>query len=203
MVQIPKAELTKVLESIAASEKKEADWEAKFAGLEAMVADSKSADAVGTLRERKSFEPKFRTVRLRKYPIAGDIENLGVVVGWTDRGAYQMVDRSGISPQTVDMIDIFFLGAERNAAGKLQAQQVKLLDLLNASTVVCKIVDTKKESRVEPTGEEIDITTWDPQHGLIATGDKIDGYVAFSDITYKLQIPGVADPVEIDATFVN
>lgn len=203
VVQISRADLAKILEGQAQSEKDKADMEARMAGLEAMVEASKSPDALGMVREKKSFEPKFRTVRLRKFPIAGDVNNLGIVVGWTDRGAYQEVDRSGVSPQTVDMLDVVFLGHERNEAGQLQAEQIRLLDFLNAPTIVCKVLDMHKEARVEPTGEEIHVTTWDPQHGLVDTGETIDGYVAYSDITYKLAVPGFPDAVEIDGTFVN
>jgi hypothetical protein len=201
------------LKTLEAMQKQMADMEIKLEnealarqGVEAILEEMKGADTTGEkkLREKKSFEPKFRTVRLRQYPIGGDETKLGYVVGWTNKGAYQEVDRSGVSPVIVDMIDIIFLGHERNKDGKLQAEKVKLLDLMNKGVQVhCKIIEKKVAPRQEPTGEEIDVTVFDPQHGLIATGDKVDGYTMFSDISYLVQIPGVAEPVWVDGEFVN
>lgn len=200
--------LQSILEKQADLERQVAESDAKSAGLQEMFEKSQDAETTGDekkkLRTRKSFEPAFRTVRLRKYPMAGDVEKLGWVVGWTNRGAYQKVDRSGVAPVLVDYIDILFLGHERNAEGKLQAESVPLLDLLNkGEQIYCKIIDTKREPRIEPTGEEINVTVWDPQHGLVSTGDIIDGYVAFTDLTYTVAVPGIKDPVVIDGQFVN
>lgn len=170
------------------------------------MADAKDGVTPGKekLREKKNHEPKFHTVRLRKYPIAGDHENLGYVVGWTNRGAYQQVDRSGVTPQNVDYIDIIFLGQERNAEGKLQAEKVKLLDFLNGGIQVhCKILDTKINPEKVETGEEIDVTTFDPSHGLMTTGDMIDGFTAFTHRTYTLAVPGIVEPVVVDELYVN
>lgn len=212
--------LTSILEQQAKVEKEMEDLKAKNAGLEEMFSKTQEAGQQGgeKLRERKNFEPSFRTVRIRKYPIAGDIENLGYVIGWTNRGAYQKVDRDGIAPTVVDYIDIIYLGREKSKDGKIQAESVKLLSLLNAEQVHCKVLDVKDykgrsftatypktglaEEKV-PTGEEISVTTWDPKHGLVESGEKIDGYVAFTNLSYVIQIPGVAEPVEIDAKFAN
>lgn len=203
-VEVPMSLLTKMQEDMALMERKQADLEAKNAGLEELFAKDASTEGGEKLREKKSFEPKFRTVRIRKYPIAGDVNNLGYVIGWTNRGAYQEVDRSGVSPQLVDYIDIMFYGQDKTKEGKLKAEKVRLLDLLNNGVQIhCKITDVKKVPRKEPTGEEIDVTVFDPTHGLVGTGDKIDGYTAYSDITYTIAIPGVPEPVEVDGTFVN
>lgn len=203
VVQVPQSVLTKLQEDMAAQEKKMADLEAKNAGLEQLFADSARAEGEPKLREKKNFEPKFRTVRLRKFPVAGGPE-LDYVVGWTNKGAYQEVDRSGISPQIVDYIDIIFLGQQKPKDGKIKAEKVRLLDLMNRGVQVhCKILNTKKESKMVPTGEEINVTVFDPQHGLTQTGDTIDGFVTYSDIEYTVQIPGVAEPVVIDGLFVN
>lgn len=203
MVQVPQEDLTKVFEKLAEFERNAENDRAKIAGLEILAEKGSDASPEDTIKKRKNYEPAFRTVRIRKYPIAGDFNNLGYVVGWTDRGAYQKVDTSGVSKVLVDYIDIVFLGKERNAEGKLQAESVPLLDLLNKGVQVhCKIVSKKVEYVEVPTGEEIDITTWDPQHGLVATGDKVDGYYAYSDIKYTIDIPGVG-PYEIDGEFVN
>lgn len=206
IVQVPQSVLTQMQEQMALLEKKDADREAQMAGFEAMIEAGKAAEGSDEpkLRKGKSFEPKFRTVRIRKFPIAGEYENQGYVVGWTSRGAYQEVDRSGVTPQVVDFIDVIFLGQEKTADGKIKAEKVRLLDLMNkGSQIHCKILDTRKEVREVPTGEEIDVSTFDPQHGLIATGEKVDGYTAFTDIVHTIQIPGVEKPVEIDAMFCN
>lgn len=202
--QVPTADLAKIHEQLAAAEIRDAEREAQFAGLQAMVEAGKGGSADGeVLRKRKTYEPKFRTVRIRKYPMAGDTNNLGFVVGWTDRGAYQKIDTSGISKQIVDYIDIIYLGHERSAEGKLQAESVPLLDLLNRGVQVhCKILDVKKQTIEVPTGEEIDVTTWDPAHGLVATGDKVDGFVAHSEIEYTIDVPGFG-ATKIDGEFVN
>ncbi len=82
--------------------------------------------------------------------------------------------------------------------------KVKLLDLFNKGIQVhCKIVDVKKEDKIIPTNEEIDVTIFDPAHGLISTGEKIDGFVTHTDLQYKIHIPGVQDEVWVDAEFLN
>lgn len=204
-VKIPLADLAQMQKQMAELERKDEERVAQMAGLESMIADGKSAEVSGDgkLREKKSYEPKFRTVRIRKFPIKGDVTNMGYVVGWTSRGAYQEVDRSGISPQVIDMIDVIFLGHERNEKGTLQAEKIKLLDLLNkGEQVYCKIVSVKRDDKKVPTGEEIDVTMWDPQHGLVATGDKIDGFVGVSDFKYTIEVPGVGQ-AEVDGLYVN
>lgn len=205
VVSVPLKLLTELQEGLARAEQNAEEANARVAGVEELMAQTTGADTIGEpkLRERKNFEPKFRTVKLRKYPIAGDVENMGFVTGWTNRGAYQEVDKSGVSPQIVDFIDIIFLGHERTEEGKLKAEKVRLLDLLNKGVPVnCKVLSVDREDKKVPTGEEIDVTLWDPQHGLVATGDKIDGYSAFSDISYMLEVPGHGS-VKIDATYVN
>lgn len=202
-IEVPVAVLTKIQEQLADQELKMAELENKNAGLEELLSKA-STTGETKIREKKTFEPKFRTVRVRKYPIAGDVDKLGYVVGWTSRGAYQVVDKSGISPAVVDMIDLIFLGKEKNTNGKLQAEQVKLLDFMNRGIQVhCKIIDTDRKEVPVPTGEEIDVTVFDPQHGLISTGEKVDGYVSYSQIKYQVQIPGVAEPVWIDSLYAN
>ena len=68
----------------------------------------------------------------------------------------------------------------------------------------CKIIEEKVEKDIRvPTGEEIATTSFDPKHGTVETGETVDGYVAYSDIQYKIQIPGVDDPIWIDSKFCN
>lgn len=206
-VVVDQTTLQKIQDQMTKLEQEVADAQAKAVGIEDILAQQGAVDAPDgekKLRERKNFEPAFRTVRLRKYPMAGDIENPGWVVGWTNRGAYQKVDKTGVAPVLVDYIDIIFLGHEKNAEGKLQAESVPLLDLLNkGDQVYCKIVEVKKTPHKDPTNEEINVTIWDPAHGLVATGDIIDGYVAYTDIEYTVVVPGVKDPVKVDGKYVN
>lgn len=201
--------LTSILEKQALLEKELEDTKAKAAGVEELFA-AQASNTEPTVRKKKDYEPKFRTVRIRKYPILGDIENMGYVVGWTDRGAYQKVDRSGVSPQIVDYLDIVFLdletGEPKRVNGKLQAESVPLLDLMNKSElVVCKVLEMRKNVREIPTGEEIAVLTWDPRHGgtPVDTGERIDSYVQYTDIECVIQIPGVDKPVRIDAKYCN
>ena len=203
-VEVPLSVLTKLQEQMAEQEKKMVDLEAKNAGLEELMATQVSTEGEKVLKKRPNFEPKFRTARIRKYPIAGNHENLGYVVGWTNRGAYEEVDRSGVSPQIVNYMDVIFLGQEKTPEGKIKAEKIKALDLMNLGVqVYCKIIDVKKQNREEPTGEKINVNVWDPQHGLVSTGEEIDGYVIFSDTTYTIEIPGVKEPVVIDEKFCN
>lgn len=202
-VEVPLALLEEMQKQIADMERKVADGEAKNAGLEDLFnsnmqnSDKPDANSKG-LRVKKNFEPKFRTVRLRKYPVAGDPENKQYVVGFTKRGAYQTVDKSGVRPEIVDCIDIIFLGQPK------KAETVKLLDFMNGGEQVhCKILETQRKPRLEPSGEEIEVSVYDPQHGLIGTGEVVDGYTGYSDITYTLQVPGVAEPLTISQTYVN
>ena len=220
--------LATVLEKQAVMEKEIEDQKAKNAGLEALMLENKDADTVGEkkLRERKKFEPAFRTVTMKKFPVAGDPENQGIVIGWTNRGAYQKVDKSGVAAQRVDYIDTLVLGKERGEDGTLQAESVPLLSLLGAPEIVCKIIETKDyegkpfklrySPLVDPdlssdrqgedkvaTGEEIRIKEYDIKHGLMETGDIIDGWVGYTNLTFVLQIPGWAEPVEVDSKYVN
>lgn len=197
-IEVPESMLTKIQEQMAENDKRMADLEAKNAGLEEMVAKNAGTEGSTKLREKKSFEPKFRTVKIRKYPIGGDDTNLGYVIGWTKKGAYEEVDRTGVSPQIVNYIDVIFYGQPK------KAEKIRLLDLLNKGQQVhCKVIDVKRTPRVEATGEEIDVTVFDPTHGLISTGDKIDGVIGYSDYVYTIQIPGIADPVAVNDDFVN
>jgi hypothetical protein len=203
-IQVSEKSLLAMQEKMAELERQREEDRSKMAGLEELFSKSASAQGENKLREKKNFEPAFRTVRIRKYPIAGDFDNLGYVIGWDKRGAYQEVDRTGVTPQVIDFINIFFLGKERNAQGKLSAEKVRLLDLMNNGIQVhCKVIDTKRVENKVPTGEEIDVSVFDPQHGLVATGDKIDGYFTQSDIDYTISIPGIEKPVEIGSEFVN
>lgn len=205
-VVVSQETLTKVLGSLGDIELQLEEERAKRAGLEEIMSQSMqtSSDGQQKLREKKNYEPAFRTVRLRKYPIAGNPEDLGIIIGWTSRGAYHKVVQTGMGPREVDFIDVIFLGHEKTPDGKIKAESIALLDLINKSEMVtCKITHTVREEKKDPTGEEIDITTYDPQHGLMATGEKIDGYVGYSDIQYTVQIPNFAEPVVIDAKFCN
>lgn len=203
-VEVPLADLTKMSEQLAELERKDAERDAEMEGLRQMAEEKAGTVGEKVLREKKDFEPKFRTVRLRKFPVAGDVNDMGYIVGWDNRGAYEEVDRSGIAPQIVNYINVIFLGRERNSDGVLQAEKVKLLDIFNKGIQThCKILEMQITPRKEPTGEEIDVTVFDPQHGLVSTGEKVDGYVTFSDRKYKLQVPGVAEAVWIDATYCN
>lgn len=203
MVQVPSKLLTEIQESLAKQELEMEEMRNKNAGLEELLSKA-GTDGEVKLREKKNFEPKFRTVRVRKYPIAGDYEKMGYVIGFTNRGAYEEVDRTGISPQIVNYIDVIFLGHEKNDKGVLQAEKIKLLDFLNKGIQVhCKIVDEKKEKHDVPTGEEINVHVFDPQHGLVSNGEIIDGYTSYTEISYKIQIPSIAEPIWIDAMYCN
>lgn len=203
-VAVPQKLLETMQTQMAEMERKLEEESGKRAGLEAMVEAGAGANALGEpkLREKKTYEPKFRTARLRKYPRAGAEPEF--IVGWTSKGAYQEVDRSGVAPVIVDYLDVIFLGHERNKEGKLSAEKVKLLDILNKGEQVhCRIVSMQREDKMVPTGEEIDITMFDPQHGLMSTGDKIDGYITNSEIKYTLQVPGHEGTVVVDGEFCN
>lgn len=204
-VNVPISVLTKIQDQIAGLEKSVEETNAKNAGLEEALGAMTGASTEGEqkLRSKKTYEPKFRLVRVRKFPIAGGDE-MGFVVGWTNKGAYQEVDRTGISPVAVDMIDIIFLGHEKTEAGKIKAEKVRLLDLMNkGEQVYCKILEMKKEPRDVPTGEEIMVNTYDPKHGLVPTGETMDGYVTYSDIQCKVQLPDGKGDVWIDAKYLN
>lgn len=227
-VVIDQKTLAAVLEGQAKIEKELEDQKAKNAGLEAMMLEGKDSDTTGDKkpRTRKDFTPAFRTVTIKKFPINGDPEKEGYVIGWTNRGAYQKVDKSGISAQTVDYIDIIFLDHERNEEKKLQAESVPLLVLMGAPEVTCKVLEVKDyegkpmnlrySPLIDPdlsldrpgeqkqyTGEMIRVTTFDPKHGLVETGEEIEGWVGRTDMTFVIQIPGRAEPIEIDSKFVN
>ncbi len=206
--------LTNILKKQAEQDIELENMKAKNAGMEELWEAEKGVSPTGEkkLRERKSYEPAFRTVKLRKYPIGGDVEKLGYVIGWTNRGAYEKVDRSGISPVVINYLDIVFLDeltmeAKRTLVdGKdvVLAEAVPIKDLLNQGIPVnCKIIERRMNTRKVPTGEEINVTMWDPAHGLMQTGEVIDGYVAVTDLEYVIQIPGLIKQLTIDGKYVN
>lgn len=204
-VEVPLKVLTDMQEQLSRLEANETEREAQMAGLKEALETSQGAATIGEpkLREKKNFEPKFRQLRLRKYPIAGDRDNMGIVSGWTSRGAYQEVDTTGVARTIVDYIDIIFLGHEKTKEGKIKAEKVRLLDFLNNGVQEWfKILEVKVEQRPEPTNEEIDVSVWDPQHGLVSTGEKVDGYTMYTDRTYKIAVPGHGE-VWVDAEFAN
>lgn len=206
MIPVPSKMLADMQAKMLELETKDANRDAEMEGLRAIAERAANGGEEGTtkLRERKNFEPKFRTVRLRKMPIAGDFDNMGIVSGWTKRGAYQQVDRTGIAPTIVDFIDVIFAGHEKNPeTGNLQAEKIRLLDLMNSEQVVCKVIGQENDPHKVPTGEEISVMEFDPKHGLTPTGDMVDGYTAYDDITYTLQIPGVSDALKVNGAFVN
>jgi len=202
-IEVPESLLVKMQEDMAKMEQKIADQEAKSAGLEEIVAKSAETNGDLKLKEKKDFEPKFRSIRIRKYPMFGDELNLGYVIAWTNKGAYQDAEMTPMGKVLSDYIDVIYLGNEKKD-GKIQAEKIKLLDFLNKGQQVhCKILETTRNEKKVATGEEIDVSIFDPAHGLISTGDKIDGYYAYSEIKYKIQIPGVAEPIWIDALYAN
>lgn len=204
LTQVPTSLLEALQKQLSDLQIQVENGNAKTAGLEELLQNKPSEEGGNKLREKKNFEPKFRTVRIRQYPIMGDHANLGYVIGWTNRGAYQEVDRTGVTPQYVDFIDVIFLGQERNEEGKLKAEKIKLIDLFTKGVqVACKIQKIERHENKIPTGEEIDVTVYDPLHGMMGTGEVIDGYVIHSDIVYTIEIPGRAESVEIDGTYVN
>jgi hypothetical protein len=197
--------LERLQEQLAEGDKRIADLEAKSAGLEELVAAQAGTTGQTGLRMRKTFEPKFRTVRLRKFPKGGGDEDY--VVGWTNKGAYEEVDRSGVRPEIINYIDVIFLSEKQahdaDPKKALKAEKVKLLDLMNKGRQVhCKIVNKKEEKKFAPTGEIIKVSTFDPDHGLIETGEEIDGFVTFSDIEFEIEIPGHGT-VWIDQLYCN
>lgn len=219
-VVVDQKTLTNILEGQAKLETALANETSKREGLEAMFAskDTEAAMDEKGLRRRRNFEPAFRTVAIKKLSIGENAEDFRYVIGYTDRGAYPVVDRTGVAPIIVDFIDVILLGAERTDNGKLQSVTVPLLTLINSPEVNCKVLETKdytgkpfrltypatgQGEQLVPTGEEIAATTLDPKHGLVTTGEIIDGFVGFTNLTFVIQIPGVADPLEIDQKYVN
>lgn len=204
VVEVPLKALTEMQEKMAEFERRDEENRGKIAGLEELFSTKPEAEGASGIRKKNDYQPKFRTVRLRKYPIAGDFDNQGYIVGWTNRGAYQEVDRTGVSPQVVDYIDVIFLGQEKTKDGKIKAEKIKLLDMLNKGVQVhCKIVKMEKDVREIPTGEELSVNVWNDKHGLVSTGETIDGYIIQSEIMYTIQIPGVEGTIDIDGVFVN
>lgn len=194
----------------------------KRMGLEDLFAAESGKTTEPGLREKKNIEPTFRTVYLRKYDPtnSGDPDKEDFIVGWTPRGAYRKPVDNGLGgKEFVEFLDIILLNSEKTKDGKIQAISVPALDVMNnGHRVACRIADIKdykgnsfkptypqtgQAERKVATGEEISVTTWDPRHGLIDSGEMVDGWVAFSDLTFLVQIPGRAEPYEIDQRFVN
>jgi hypothetical protein len=205
MIQVSAKTLREIQQQMKQNEIDKENNRLRMAGLEQMIEDSKgpATDGQPRLREKKDNTPKFRTVRLHKMPMAGDVTNEGIVIGWSNRGAYQKIDKTGVAPVVVDHLDVFFLDHERNADGVLQAETVTLQSFLDSPTIICKIQKMDRTERKVPTGEEIQAMTYDEKHGMVSTGEIVDGFVGFTDTVYTIEVPGRTEPVEIDAMFVN
>ena len=102
-----------------------------------------------------------------------------------------------------DFMSVIFLGHERSEKGDLQAFEVKTLDLYNAESVICKILSEDVHKEKDPTGEVIPVTTFDPKHGTVMTGDTVDGWVESVDTKLTISVPGVKEPVTINAKYAN
>lgn len=203
---VPTKMLVEMQKQMAQNEKDNAELKAKLAGIEVLMEEDKETVSEPALKKKKSFEPAFRTAKLRKFPIKGDFENQGYVIGWTDRGAYEEVAMTAMGPAKTLFIDLVFAGLEKNAEGKAQAEKVNYLKFLNDSTIErFKIIETKREDNEVATGEEIDITVFDPQHGLMSTGEKIDGYTVFTNVKHKISVPEVnnGEAFWIDAIYCS
>lgn len=193
----------------------------KRAGLEELFAAESGKTTEPGLREKKNMEPAFRTVSLRKYDPtnSGDPDKEDFIVAWTPRGAYRKAVDNGLGgKEFVEYLDVIFLNGEKKD-GKVQAVSVPALEVMNSGRrVMCRVLDIKdykgqsfkptypqthQAERKVATGEEIQITTWDPKHGLVTSGETIDGWVAFSDLTFVIQVPGHSEPLEIDQRFCN
>lgn len=193
----------------------------KAAGLEDLFAAESGKTAEPGLREAKNTEPAFRTVSLRKYDPSnsGDPEKEDFIIAWTPRGAYRKwVDNGSGSKEQVDYLDVIFLNGKKDGA-KVEAVSVPAIDVMTSGRrVLCRVLDIKdykgrsfkptypatgQAERKIATGEEMQITSWDPKHGLVTTGETIDGWIGVSDLTFVIQVPGHAEPLEIDSRFVN
>lgn len=197
-ISVPASLLKEIQDKMAAQDVAIENLKNKNESLEDLFSKNDVVEGKPKIRESRKFEPTFRTVRIRRYPV-GTTDKEGYVIGWSKKGAYQMVDRSGVTPQTVDYLDIIFLGLENE-----KPQPVKLLDLFNRGVqVYCKILETKKYADNIGTGEEIHITSFDPKHGTVDTGEVIDGFYTDMKIEYLIQIPGIDKPLLIDAKYCN
>lgn len=195
-VEIPQDQLTEIMSRLSTLEIENANKDAKIAGLQAATA---AAAPVGEtpLRQKQTFEPAFRTVRLKKMPYKGNVEDKRIVIGWTNRGSYQKVNRDGVAPEIVDYMQLIFLGDEKNA------YETRTLDFYNAETVVCKVEKESKKTYKKPTGEVIPVVVYDPKHGSVMTGETVDGFIEYTDVELVLSVPGEKEPLTIDAKFVN
>lgn len=205
-IQVPKKLLEDLQFEIAENKRQRLESDAKMAGMTELLEKDQTPGTrtEGGLRKKTNFEPSYRTVRLRQYPKAGDFDNLGWVIGWSHRGAYRDSDLSGIPGQQTDWIDIMFLDDEKTKEGLPKFEKVRLLDLLNKSVQKhFEIIEKKTKIREVPTNEKINVVMFDPQHGLIGTGEIVDGYVSYSEDTYVLKFPGREKPLSIDGIFVN
>lgn len=220
-VVVDQKTLSAILEKQALMETDLENEKLKRVGLEELFAAESGKTTEPGLREKKNTEPTFRTVNLRKYDPtnSGDPDKEDFIIGWTPRGAYRKgVDNGLGGKEFVEFLDVIFLNSEKKD-GKVQAVSVPALDVMNSGhRVACRVLDIKdykgnsfkptypptgQAERKVATGEEISITTWDPKHGLVDSGEIIDGWVAFSNLTFLVQIPGRAEPYEIDQRFVN
>ena len=152
------------------------------------------------IRELESLEERFKTKKyyLRKIKIVDDKgeDHGGIVVGWTDRGAYEVVDKSGVSAIMVNYMDVFLLR-------KKTPVTVKAMTVKDGERIECTEVSRDIKIHKHKTGEEIEVMEWDEKHGHLSTGTMIDGYYATPEGTITVSIPGIAEPYTINQKYLN
>lgn len=182
------------------------EMQEKIAALEARDTVNAVMEGKKDIRELESLEAKFKQkkIRLRKVRILNDKneDKGGIVIGWTARGAYEVVDKSGPNAVNVNMMDVFFLGGPKD-----KPTTITLKTLMSGEEIWCDEVSRDVQIKKHKTGEEIEVMEWDTKTGRgnnqISTGVIIDGYYAIPEGTMALKVPGQEEPVIIDIRFAN
>lgn len=177
------------------------DLEARTLAAETAALVTAVAEGKKDIREIESLTERFKLkeLTLRKLSITGadGKDKGGIVIGWTPRGAYEVVDKSGANAVLVNMMDVFFLG------GSDKPTTIKASDLVKGERIKCKEISRDMQVVKHKTGEEIEVSEFKTEHGLVATGTIIDGYYAQPEGTYTVSIPEHDKPVTINQMFFN
>lgn len=122
-------------------------------------------------------------------------ETKKLVIGWTAKGCYVKVKDHPNEPETL-MYDVLFYGDEK--AVPITAKKFK-----DGERIKCVEVSRDIKLEKHATGEEMEVTQFDPKHGMTATGIIIDGFDQRPEGTYTLQVPGFPDPITVNMNHVN
>lgn len=194
-IVVTKAEMATLLARMDSMEKELAST-ASLDEVKAIESGTADIREIENIEEKWKKAPKVMHLRsvAMEDPKTKQVVNK-VVVGWTKRGCYVKVKDHPNEPETL-MYDVYFYGDKEPVA-------ITAKKFLDSPRIKCMEIGRDITVKKYKTGEELEVTEFDPKHGLKSTGTIIDGYYATPEGTYALKVPGINEPVVVNINHVN